>query len=99
MLTPTDNFLNWYKSCCDLDLGLYRTVNYKKNKAKIIFSTLSNFDFVLYPLNGSQKVFYGSKSLCELYIQENLNIKFLIFSLKDDVEKNYSIYNENVKII
>lgn len=94
-----DNFLKWYKHCCDLDMGIYRITKYKKSKAEIVFKTLSNFDFILYPLNGSQKIFCGSKNLCEQHIQENFNEKFLVFSLKEDTEKSYVISSESVEII
>ena len=99
MLKPTDNFLNWYKSCCNLDLNIYRTIKFNKNKAKLIFCSSTNFDFILYPLNGTQDIFYGSENLCKEYIEKNLNTKFLIFSFKNDAEKCYVISNEKVKII
>lgn len=99
MHSPTHNFLEWYKTCCSLDSSVYRNTIYKKSKAKIAYNILFNFDFILYPLDGSESLFYGNKDSCERHIEENFNTKFLIFSKKEDSIKNYIMQNEKSTII
>lgn len=98
-INPTSSFLEWYKNCCELDLNVYRKINYSLKKAKTYYAIVNGKDYTVYPLNGTQKLLSGNKKFCEKQIQNELNTKFLIFNLKENKPSEYLIKNNLVMII
>jgi hypothetical protein len=98
-INPTNSFLEWYKSCCSLDSNIYRNTIYSLKKAKTYYNIIKSKDYVIYPLNGTQKLLFGDKEFCEEQIQKELNTKFLVFNLKENKLSEYLIKNDLVTII
>lgn len=98
LINPSFNFLSWYKDCCLLDFCVYKKINFNHKKAKIFYSVAINKDFAIYPLNGSEKMLFGTKDFCENSIQKDINVKYMVFSIKKDQSASYYFKNELVKI-
>lgn len=98
LMKPSYNFLNWYKNCCNLDLSIYKKTAFNDKKANVFYKIAFDKDYIIYPLDGSEKIFCGKKDFCEDFIQNNLNTRFLIFNLKKDDFSGYSIKNNKVTI-
>jgi hypothetical protein len=98
-IKPSTNFLNWYKFCCQEDCTIYRKIIFSQRKAKVYYSLIYKNDYALYPLNGTQKLLSGTQKFCEEHIESEMNTKFLIFSLKKDIQVEYLIKNNKVSVI
>lgn len=99
VLKPTNNFLNWYKHCCEKDLSVYRKAVYNTKKAYFYYFLVFKKEYAIYCFNGKQEIIGGTKNFCENYIKENINSKFFIFSIKKDEEVEYLIKNDTIFIL